>query len=178
MVALATAVAILDVFFILVAVPESLSEKVRVSPISWEQADPFSSLRNVGQDPTILLLCIAVFLSYLPEAGQYSCIFVYLKLVMGWSAPMVAVFVGLVGLLAVITQLCLGECEGVTFICSKKKKNTSSNSNSVLRKKAVFKIRSLSCIFLKYDLIRSFLLLKMNLKNGHKPVNSVFIFPF
>lgn len=122
MVALATAVAILDVFFILVAVPESLSEKVRVSPISWEQADPFSSLRNVGQDPTILLLCIAVFLSYLPEAGQYSCIFVYLKLVMGWSAPMVAVFVGLVGLLAVITQLCLGECEGVTFICSKKKK--------------------------------------------------------
>lgn len=108
-VALATAVAILDVFFILVAVPESLPEKVRVSPISWEQADPFSALRNVGQDSTILLLCIAVFLSYLPEAGQYSCIFVYLKLVMGWSAPMVAVFVGLVGLLAVITQLGLGK---------------------------------------------------------------------
>lgn len=107
-VALATAVAILDVFFILVAVPESLPEKVRVSPISWEQADPFAALRNVGQDSTILLLCIAVFLSYLPEAGQYSCIFVYLKLVMGWSAPMVAVFVGLVGLLAVITQLNLG----------------------------------------------------------------------
>ncbi|KAK5637998.1 hypothetical protein RI129_012293 [Pyrocoelia pectoralis] len=107
-VALATAVAILDVFFILVAVPESISEKIRVSPISWEQADPFSSLRNVGQDPTILLLCIAVFLSYLPEAGQYSCIFVYLKLIMGWSASMVAVFVGLVGLLAVMSQLCLG----------------------------------------------------------------------
>lgn len=44
-VALATAVAILDVFFILVAVPESLPEKVRASPISWEQADPFASLR-------------------------------------------------------------------------------------------------------------------------------------
>ena len=45
-VALATAIAILDVFFILVAVPESLPEKVRPSswdaPISWEQADPFS----------------------------------------------------------------------------------------------------------------------------------------
>ncbi|XP_018328688.1 hippocampus abundant transcript 1 protein isoform X2 [Agrilus planipennis] len=107
-VALATSVAILDVFFIIVAVPESLPEKVRVSPISWEQADPFASLRNVGKDPTILLLCIAVFLSYLPEAGQYSCIFVYLKLVMGWSAPMVAVFVGLVGLMAVMAQLSLG----------------------------------------------------------------------
>lgn len=85
-VTLATAVAILDVFFILVAVPESLPEKVRPtstwgSPISWEQADPFSSLRNVGKDPMILMLCITVFLSYLPEAGQYSCIFVYLKLV-------------------------------------------------------------------------------------------------
>lgn len=50
-VALATAIAILDVFFILVAVPESLPEKVRPSswgaPISWEQADPFSvSYRN------------------------------------------------------------------------------------------------------------------------------------
>lgn len=45
-VALATAVALLDVFFILVAVPESLPEKVRPSswgaPISWEQADPFA----------------------------------------------------------------------------------------------------------------------------------------
>ncbi len=45
-VAIATAVAVLDVFFILVAVPESLPEKVRPSswgaPISWEQADPFA----------------------------------------------------------------------------------------------------------------------------------------
>ena len=46
-VGLATAIAILDVFFILVAVPESLPEKLRLSSswsahISWEQADPFS----------------------------------------------------------------------------------------------------------------------------------------
>jgi len=45
-VALATAIAVLDVFFILVAVPESLPEKIRPSswgaPISWEQADPFA----------------------------------------------------------------------------------------------------------------------------------------
>ena len=49
-VAIATAVAILDVFFILVAVPESLPEKVRPSswgaPISWEQADPFAVSHN------------------------------------------------------------------------------------------------------------------------------------
>ena len=47
-VAIATAVALLDVLFILVAVPESLPEKIRPSswgaPISWEQADPFNVL--------------------------------------------------------------------------------------------------------------------------------------
>ena len=42
---IATAVALLDVFFIMVAVPESLPEKLRPaswgSAISWEKADPF-----------------------------------------------------------------------------------------------------------------------------------------
>ena len=48
MVGVATAIAVLDVFFILVAVPESLPEKLRLSStwsaahISWENADPFS----------------------------------------------------------------------------------------------------------------------------------------
>uniref|UniRef100_T1JE98 Major facilitator superfamily (MFS) profile domain-containing protein n=1 Tax=Strigamia maritima TaxID=126957 RepID=T1JE98_STRMM len=100
-VALATAIAILDVFFILVAVPESLPEKVRPSswgaPISWEQADPFSALRKVGKDKTILMLCVTVFLSYLPEAGQYSCFFVYLRLV-------IATFIAVIGVLSVIAQ--------------------------------------------------------------------------
>lgn len=35
----------------------------------------------VGRDQTILLLCLTVFLSYLPEAGEYSSLFVYLRLV-------------------------------------------------------------------------------------------------
>lgn len=56
-VALATAIAVLDVFFILVAVPESLPEKVRPSswgaPISWEQADPFAvSFMSLSLPPT------------------------------------------------------------------------------------------------------------------------------
>lgn len=47
-IALATSVAVLDVFFILVAVPESLSESrhpeayhLKISQVSWEKADPF-----------------------------------------------------------------------------------------------------------------------------------------
>ena len=45
-IALSTAIAVLDVLFILVAVPESLPEKLRPNSwdktITWEQADPFA----------------------------------------------------------------------------------------------------------------------------------------
>lgn len=45
-VALATFVAASDLLFILIAVPESLPERIRPAswgaPISWEQADPFA----------------------------------------------------------------------------------------------------------------------------------------
>ena len=45
-IALATAVAILDILFILLIVPESLPERIRPAswgaPVSWEQADPFN----------------------------------------------------------------------------------------------------------------------------------------
>ncbi|XP_023944588.1 hippocampus abundant transcript 1 protein [Bicyclus anynana] len=111
-VAAATAVAVLDVFFIMVAVPESLPEKVRPSGwganISWEQADPFAALRKVGAERTVLMLCVAVFLSYLPEAGQYSCIFMYLKLVMGFGMAQVAIFIAIVGVLSIAVQVVLG----------------------------------------------------------------------
>ena len=62
-VALATAVAILDVLFILVAVPESLPEKIRPTsqwgvPISWEQADPFVVRKYMP------FICASIFLFY------------------------------------------------------------------------------------------------------------------
>ncbi|XP_071496936.1 hippocampus abundant transcript 1 protein-like [Diadema antillarum] len=108
---LATAIALCDVLFILVAVPESLPEKVRRASwgasISWEQADPFASLRKVGKDYTVLMLCIAVFLSYLPEAGQYSCMFLYLRMVGKFSPAEVPAYIALVGVLSVFAQTLL-----------------------------------------------------------------------
>lgn len=115
MVALATAIAILDVFFILVAVPESLPEKVRINtfrngvPFNWEQADPFSALRRVGMNQTVMMQCLTVLLSYLPEAGQYSCIFVYLKLKMHFSSIDVSIFIAVVGVLSIVAQMFLGD---------------------------------------------------------------------
>ncbi|KAM7391002.1 hypothetical protein PAMP_021720 [Pampus punctatissimus] len=79
----ATVIAVADIAFVFFMVPESLPDKMRLTswgfPISWEQADPFASLRRVGKDTTVLLICVTVFLSYLPEAGQYSSFFLYLK---------------------------------------------------------------------------------------------------
>lgn len=105
-VALATAIAILDVLFIMVAVPESLPANFKPNKggLTLEQLDPFSNLRRMFKDPTILMLCITVFLSYLPEAGQYSCFFVYLRLVMGFSKETVAMFIAAIGILSVIAQ--------------------------------------------------------------------------
>ncbi|XP_066506968.1 hippocampus abundant transcript-like protein 1 [Hoplias malabaricus] len=104
----ATLIALADICFILLAVPESLPEKMRLNtwgaPISWEQADPFASLRKVGKDTTVLLICITVFLSYLPEAGQYSSFFLYLRQVINFSPTTIAVFIGVVGILSILAQ--------------------------------------------------------------------------
>uniref|UniRef100_A0A3B5A724 Hippocampus abundant transcript 1 protein-like n=1 Tax=Stegastes partitus TaxID=144197 RepID=A0A3B5A724_9TELE len=104
----ATLIALADICFILLAVPESLPDKMRLNtwgaPISWEQADPFASLRKVGQDSTVLLICITVFLSYLPEAGQYSSFFLYLRQVINFSSTTIAVFIGVVGILSIVAQ--------------------------------------------------------------------------
>uniref|UniRef100_A0A8V5G9K8 Major facilitator superfamily domain containing 14A n=1 Tax=Melopsittacus undulatus TaxID=13146 RepID=A0A8V5G9K8_MELUD len=71
-VVLATAIALLDICFILVAVPESLPEKMRPAswgaPISWEQADPFAvSYDNVEY---LIKYCFSlkclIFLSFRP----------------------------------------------------------------------------------------------------------------
>lgn len=105
-VTLATAIALFDMLFILVAVPESLPDQVREhnKTISWENVDPFKSLKSIWSDRTIALLCVTVFLSYIPEAGQFSCFFVYLKLVIGFSQAQVAYYIAYVGILSCFAQ--------------------------------------------------------------------------
>merc|ERR1719362_216774 len=79
---LASLTALLDVAFILLLVPESLDTKVNFKSLTFKQVDPFSSLQQIWADKTVL---VVTFLSYLPEAGQSTCFFVYLTLVLGFS---------------------------------------------------------------------------------------------
>ncbi|RLV98574.1 hypothetical protein DV515_00010608 [Chloebia gouldiae] len=101
-------VAVVDICFILLAVPESLPEKIRPaswgSSISWAQADPFASLKKVRKDPTVLPICVTVLLSYLPEAGQYSSFFLYLRQIIGFGSVSIAAFIAVVGILSIIAQ--------------------------------------------------------------------------
>jgi predicted MFS family arabinose efflux permease len=101
-------VTLFNLLFIMYIVPESLPESSRKtlwgSPISWRQADPFSSLRKAGNDTRLLLLSIMVFLSYLPEAGQYSCFFLYLRQVIGFSLSEVSLFISVLCITSVIAQ--------------------------------------------------------------------------
>ncbi|XP_005754792.1 hippocampus abundant transcript-like protein 1 [Pundamilia nyererei] len=104
----ATVIAVADIAFVFFVVPESLPDKMRLTswgfPISWEQADPFASLRRVGKDTTVLLICVTVFLSYLPEAGQYSSFFLYLRQVIEFSPAAITGFIAMVGILSIVAQ--------------------------------------------------------------------------
>ncbi|XP_061874627.1 hippocampus abundant transcript-like protein 1 isoform X2 [Colius striatus] len=104
----ATLVAVVDIFFILLAVPESLPEKMRLASwgasMSWEQADLFASLNKVRKDSTVLLICLTVLLSYMPEAGQYSSFFLYLQQIIGFGSASIAAFIAMLGVLSVIAQ--------------------------------------------------------------------------
>ncbi|XKL65972.1 hypothetical protein PGB90_009392 [Kerria lacca] len=116
-VALATAVAVFDVLFILVAVPESLPEKLTPNyyktRFTWEQADPFALLKKVGIHQTVLLICITVLFSFIPEAGVYSCIFVYIRYVIGFSMKTVVIYIATLGMLAVFFQSMIGILMGI-----------------------------------------------------------------
>jgi len=57
------------------------SSPVPIEQVNWQGADPFLIIKLLRDEKAVLRLATIVFLSYLPEAGQFSCFFVYLKLV-------------------------------------------------------------------------------------------------
>uniref|UniRef100_A0A914HID2 DJ-1/PfpI domain-containing protein n=1 Tax=Globodera rostochiensis TaxID=31243 RepID=A0A914HID2_GLORO len=104
---LATCISALDMLFIAVCVPESLkpfaggecsdggaaghSASGRVSLLKIKGKDPLFVLRFLRDHLTVLRLCAIVFLT---EASQFSCFFVYPRLVVGFSPEAIALFVG------------------------------------------------------------------------------------
>eukprot|EP00049_Salpingoeca_infusionum_P009678 m.164609 g.164609 ORF g.164609 m.164609 type:complete len:527 (+) comp14403_c0_seq1:3098-4678(+) len=107
--ALSTIIAVADVLFIIFFVPESLTqhsleqaEKRR--PFSWKIANPLSSLKVVFSSTFMLQWSVIVFFSYLPEAGQYQCLMLYLKNTIGLTETQLAGFIAMVGVLSILSQ--------------------------------------------------------------------------
>ncbi|VUZ56453.1 unnamed protein product [Hymenolepis diminuta] len=91
----------------LVCVNSSLQTPiVKKWAITWDKVDPFAALRHISRDRVTLLVCMTTFLSYLPEAGEYSCFFVYLRLVMNFTEENVALFIAICGLFSCVAQTC------------------------------------------------------------------------
>ncbi|XP_002026866.2 hippocampus abundant transcript 1 protein [Drosophila persimilis] len=103
----ATTIAVVDVLFVWLAVPESLPRKLRTR-ISWRQLDPFGSLRMMGSDKNIQMLCLIVFLLLLPAAGEYSCMLAYLKLRIGFDFEELSVLIAFIAILSIAMNLALG----------------------------------------------------------------------
>lgn len=110
-VTMASGIALMDIIFILLAVPESLPEIVRPAGwnanLSWDRVDPLSSLRQALSDSTNMILCLCVFLTYIPDAGQVSFLFLYLKAIIGFTEEKVALFIAICGVMSILSQTVL-----------------------------------------------------------------------
>ncbi|EGD72587.1 hypothetical protein PTSG_04322 [Salpingoeca rosetta] len=102
--AVSTIIAAIDVLFIALFVPESVPpSEVQKKTFSWQIASPFSSLKVVFSNVYMLKWSVIVFFSYLPEAGQYQCLMLYLQSI-GFSKPDLAGFIAGVGILSILAQ--------------------------------------------------------------------------
>jgi MFS transporter, DHA1 family, tetracycline resistance protein len=82
-------------YFIL---PESLAPENRTKKIVWRTAHIFGSLRFLGREPTLALLSVAVFLSYLAHESLPSIFVLYTDYRYHWDAQTTGMALALVGI--------------------------------------------------------------------------------
>eukprot|EP00051_Salpingoeca_urceolata_P030891 m.9838 g.9838 ORF g.9838 m.9838 type:complete len:547 (+) comp3614_c0_seq2:342-1982(+) len=121
--------AVLDIAYIVFFVPESMScddddASSGSGPIelTWERANPFSSMKAVFSSQLMLHLSFMVLLSYLPEAGEYQCLMLFLKSSVDFSEMELAIFIAVLGVMSIIAQTSIlsylsGRLTPKTVIC-------------------------------------------------------------
>eukprot|EP00045_Choanoeca_perplexa_P009582 m.92690 g.92690 ORF g.92690 m.92690 type:complete len:531 (+) comp14956_c0_seq1:160-1752(+) len=105
---LSTIIAALDVVFIVLFLPESLylepGQEQKLTEFDWKEANPMVSLKTIFSSSMMLQWSLIVFFSYLPEAGQYQCIMLYLQNSVGFTQPQLAAWIATVGILSIVAQ--------------------------------------------------------------------------
>ena len=83
---------------------EEEEEAEATTPFEWAAVSPFQSLRHAFHSRSMMQISIIVFFSYLPEAGEYQCLMLYLQNSIGFSPEELAGFIGLMGILSILAQ--------------------------------------------------------------------------
>eukprot|EP00042_Codosiga_hollandica_P023082 m.89489 g.89489 ORF g.89489 m.89489 type:complete len:404 (+) comp51040_c0_seq5:336-1547(+) len=104
---LSTLIALLDILFIIFFVPESMAKPSRANmkqKLAWMEINPFKSLSSIFSSFIMLKLSFIVFFSYLPEAGEYQCLMLYLDNTLHFSETQLAAFIATLGILSILAQ--------------------------------------------------------------------------
>lgn len=122
---LSTLISLADMLFIVFVVPESKPRSEQPQrTISWATANPFQSMRAAFNSGPIMLLSIVVFFSYLPEAGEYQCLMLYLENSAHFSKTSLALFIACLGSFSIVAQTYVP----LSYVLAGQKKNLSHAS--------------------------------------------------
>eukprot|EP00040_Diaphanoeca_grandis_P014019 m.70932 g.70932 ORF g.70932 m.70932 type:complete len:500 (+) comp24288_c2_seq1:430-1929(+) len=103
--AMSVVVSLLDIAYIVLFVPESMSVPVSERrKFKWSDVNPFTALKLLTSTRLMTQLSTIVFFSYLPEAGESQCIMLYLENQMHFSKADMSLFIALLGTLAIFAQ--------------------------------------------------------------------------
>eukprot|EP00035_Acanthoeca_spectabilis_P025375 m.458165 g.458165 ORF g.458165 m.458165 type:complete len:495 (+) comp21435_c0_seq1:288-1772(+) len=103
--ATACSIAALDVLYILVVVPESLPPEVMSRRVvNWNTVNPFTAMKLLFSTRLMTQLATIVFFSYLPEAGEYQVLMLYLENTLQMSKAELSLFIAIMGVLSIIAQ--------------------------------------------------------------------------
>lgn len=100
----AAGLALCNVIFGWLFLPESLSPALRISRMSWHSLNPFRQLFNINHLGQIRALLVAMLLLNLAFSGLQTNFPLYAQARFRWSAYQVGVFFAFVGICAVFVQ--------------------------------------------------------------------------
>mmetsp|Transcript_35181 Transcript_35181/g.92056 ORF Transcript_35181/g.92056 Transcript_35181/m.92056 type:complete len:501 (+) Transcript_35181:205-1707(+) len=99
------AVAALDIVYILAVVPESLPADIMARRVfDWKTVNPFNAMKLLTTTPLMSQLSTVIFFSYLPEAGEYQILMLYLENTLSMSKAELSLFIAILGILSIVAQ--------------------------------------------------------------------------
>eukprot|EP00038_Savillea_parva_P000499 m.96501 g.96501 ORF g.96501 m.96501 type:complete len:502 (-) comp10170_c0_seq1:118-1623(-) len=103
--ATAVTVAALDMLYIMLIVPESLPEEIMARRLfDWKTVNPFTAMKLLFSTRLMTQLATIVFFSYLPEAGEYQVLMLYLENTLNMSKAELSLFIAILGILSIMAQ--------------------------------------------------------------------------